>query len=202
MCPRVTKSYKKRVRQKIIRASYREFCKKGYDRANLDDVAKSLGIARGTIYLYFDSKREILEAISSGMLARLSRILSRQDWKTGDTSSTTREFYKETKFGLPKDSEKMTVEMMAESMRNIALKRQRFAESKKMQKIIVEFIKSQFNGRRISSEKEIQDVALGAMALYYGLEILRVQGYTQKEIEDSWSQTLASVVQAIRLENK
>jgi AcrR family transcriptional regulator len=39
--------------------------------------------SQGTIYLYFDSKGEILEAISSGMFAHLSRILKRQDWKAG-----------------------------------------------------------------------------------------------------------------------
>ena len=203
--PRVTKSYKKELRQRILRAAYSEFCKKGYDKTNLDDVAKALGIARGTIYLYFRSKREILNAISTTSLARLSRILKRQDWTSGDIASTTRAFYRETKSGLPKGSEKMDIEMMAESTRNSGLKKHRLAENRRMQQIIVNFIESQF-GKQISTKnerkKEIKEVVVGAMALYYGMEMLQIQGYTNQEIEDSWARTLALIIEGATTNSK
>ena len=202
MCPKVTQNYKKELRQRILRAAYSEFCRKGYDKTNLDDVAESLGIARGTIYLYFRSKREILNAISTASLARLSRILKGYDWTRGNIASTTRAFYRETKAGLPKGSEKMDIEMMAESTRNPSLKKHRLAESRRMQQIIVDFIESQFGEQISQKEIEIKEIVIGAIALYYGMEMLRLQGYTNQEIEDSWARTLALIISGTTRTNK
>ncbi len=39
------------------------FSQKGFAGARLDDVASAAGVAKGTIYLYFKSKQDLLEAI-------------------------------------------------------------------------------------------------------------------------------------------
>ncbi len=39
------------------------FAAKGFSAARLDDVAAAAGVAKGTIYLYFSSKQDLLEAI-------------------------------------------------------------------------------------------------------------------------------------------
>ncbi len=39
------------------------FARKGFSAARLDDVAAAAGVAKGTIYLYFSSKQDLLEAI-------------------------------------------------------------------------------------------------------------------------------------------
>jgi AcrR family transcriptional regulator len=39
------------------------FSAKGFAAARLDDIAKEAGVAKGTIYLYFASKEDLLEAI-------------------------------------------------------------------------------------------------------------------------------------------
>jgi len=39
------------------------FAAKGFSAARLDDVAAAAGVAKGTIYLYFSSKEDLLEAI-------------------------------------------------------------------------------------------------------------------------------------------
>lgn len=51
-------------REKIILAvARRMFAQKGYYGTNLNDVAKEVGIARGTIYLHFPTKDDLLAAI-------------------------------------------------------------------------------------------------------------------------------------------
>ena len=45
----------------IIAASMVEFRDHGFERARLDRIAKSAGIAKGTIYLYFESKEVLFE---------------------------------------------------------------------------------------------------------------------------------------------
>jgi TetR/AcrR family fatty acid metabolism transcriptional regulator len=46
--------------QQIIDAAVRVFARKGYFNARVSDVAREAGIAAGTIYLYFDTKEDIL----------------------------------------------------------------------------------------------------------------------------------------------
>lgn len=46
----------------IIDAAIDIFTEKGYAAARLDDIAKRAGIAKGTLYLYFDTKEDIFRA--------------------------------------------------------------------------------------------------------------------------------------------
>ena len=47
----------------IIEAGMAEFAEKGFAGARLSDVATRAGIAKGTIYLYFESKEKLFEAV-------------------------------------------------------------------------------------------------------------------------------------------
>jgi AcrR family transcriptional regulator len=51
-------------RMRSIRAAALDvFSAKGFAAARLDDIAKAAGVAKGTIYLYFASKEDLLESI-------------------------------------------------------------------------------------------------------------------------------------------
>jgi AcrR family transcriptional regulator len=51
-------------RMQVIRtAALDVFSRKGFAAARLDDVAQAAGVAKGTIYLYFKSKEDLLESI-------------------------------------------------------------------------------------------------------------------------------------------
>lgn len=47
----------------IIAAAQKLFLKKEYEKTTMQDVMDDLGIAKGTIYHYFDSKEDLLEAV-------------------------------------------------------------------------------------------------------------------------------------------
>jgi len=46
--------------QQIIDAAVRVFARKGYWNSRVSDIARTAGIAAGTIYLYFETKEDIL----------------------------------------------------------------------------------------------------------------------------------------------
>ncbi len=50
-------------RMEIVKAARRLFQSKEYDKTTMQDVMEDLGIAKGTIYYYFKSKEELLEAV-------------------------------------------------------------------------------------------------------------------------------------------
>ena len=43
----------------ILEAARRVFAAKGFSQATVDDIASAAGVAKGTVYLYYESKRDI-----------------------------------------------------------------------------------------------------------------------------------------------
>jgi len=54
---------RKEVRQRLIEAAIQEFAQNGYDGANVNTISVAAGFAKGTIYNYFPSKKELMFAI-------------------------------------------------------------------------------------------------------------------------------------------
>jgi AcrR family transcriptional regulator len=55
-------------RREIVSASRELFLQKGYEKTTMQDVMKTLNIAKGTTYHYFKSKEELLEAVVQDMV--------------------------------------------------------------------------------------------------------------------------------------
>lgn len=49
--------------QEIVAAALHEFSQHGFAATRLDDVAARAGVAKGTIYLYFNSKADLFKAV-------------------------------------------------------------------------------------------------------------------------------------------
>ncbi len=66
-------------RSEIVAAACKLFLTKGYDSTTMRDVMRHLGIAKGTIYHYFASKEELLEAVIDSLvedqMTRLEEVL-------------------------------------------------------------------------------------------------------------------------------
>jgi AcrR family transcriptional regulator len=67
----VDEQMREATRQRIIQVAAREFARLGFDQANINVIAELAGIGKGTIYLYFENKRDLF-------LAMLRHIASRQ----------------------------------------------------------------------------------------------------------------------------
>lgn len=48
---------------RILEAAVQVFGKKGFDAASIQDVAREAGVAKGTVYLYFESKDELIRQV-------------------------------------------------------------------------------------------------------------------------------------------
>lgn len=45
--------------EKVMRSAISEFIKHSFEKANVGDIAKSAGVAKGSMYQYFENKREL-----------------------------------------------------------------------------------------------------------------------------------------------
>ncbi|GCE03365.1 TetR/AcrR family transcriptional regulator [Dictyobacter aurantiacus] len=59
----VDEQMREATRQHIIHEAAHEFARLGFDQANINLIAEKAGIGKGTIYLYFENKRELFLAM-------------------------------------------------------------------------------------------------------------------------------------------
>jgi AcrR family transcriptional regulator len=45
--------------EKVVRSAISQFAKNGYEKANVATIARNAGIAKGSMYQYFDNKKEL-----------------------------------------------------------------------------------------------------------------------------------------------
>lgn len=62
-------------REEILAAAVRVFARRGYAAARMDEVAHEAGIAKGSVYLYFDSREQLLHAAFEDLAEHSARIL-------------------------------------------------------------------------------------------------------------------------------
>lgn len=63
MSPRISDQQKEERRSKILKAAKLVFTAKGYEAATFKDILDETGMSRGWIYLYYQTKEEIFEAL-------------------------------------------------------------------------------------------------------------------------------------------
>jgi AcrR family transcriptional regulator len=57
-------------RRQIMEGARAVFLASGFDGASMNDIARSAGVSKGTLYAYFDSKDDLFEAIIRGEFAQ------------------------------------------------------------------------------------------------------------------------------------
>ncbi len=64
-------------RKIVVRCAKAVFSQKGYYQASISDIIKRAGIARGTFYLYFQSKRDVFNSILDELVRELEGVIKR-----------------------------------------------------------------------------------------------------------------------------
>jgi AcrR family transcriptional regulator len=59
----VDEQMREATRRRILRVAASEFARLGFDQTNINVLAEQAGIGKGTIYLYFENKRELFLAM-------------------------------------------------------------------------------------------------------------------------------------------
>lgn len=65
------KGLAERRRRQIVESACVVFTERGYESANISDVAKHAQVGQGTVYRYFQSKRELLDHVLDHCVERL-----------------------------------------------------------------------------------------------------------------------------------
>lgn len=192
MCPRVTTQYKTEVKEKIVQAALTTFSKYGYDKTRMDDIAENAKISKGTLYLYFKSKEKLFYVISENSTKELKEQISKLFSKKEDLVSDAEKFYDQYR-NLIHDSEKVSFEMIAESSRNLKLRRALYEHRIKVYDIVINYLNHQLEKGFFRKNIDVNAIASGLVALYDGLTISRLLGISENSNKKAWTETIRAI---------
>ena len=87
------KENKKKLKQeKIIDAAAELFARNNYHEVMMEDVAKLVSVAKGTVYNYFNSKEDLYFSIMQNRLEKLTTLLKDRINSEGSTIGALRAF--------------------------------------------------------------------------------------------------------------
>ena len=72
----------------VLLAAKAVFSQKGYHQASVSDIIQRAGIARGTFYLYFKSKRDVFNSILDELVRELERLIKQIDLDSSTSSGS------------------------------------------------------------------------------------------------------------------
>jgi TetR/AcrR family transcriptional regulator, repressor for uid operon len=196
LCPRVTTQYKTEVKEKIVQAAITTFSKYGYDKTRMDDIAENAKISKGTLYLYFKSKEKLFYVISENSTKELKEQISKLFSKKEDLVSDAEKFYDQYR-NLIHDSEKVSFEMIAESSRNLKLRRALYEHRIKVYDIVINYLNHQLEKGFFRKNIDVNAIASGLVALYDGLTISRLLGISENSNKKAWTETIRAIFTGI-----
>jgi len=197
MCPKVSTQYKIDVKEKIVNAALMTFSKYGYDRTRMDDVAEAAKVSKGRLYLYFKNKEELFYAISERNIADLKQQLSSLFTGRENLISGSGNFYENFRGKNTTDLEKVFFEIIAESSRNLKLRKMLYKQRIKIFDVVIEYLNSQMQKGLIKKGTNTKAIASGLVSLYNGLSLSRVLGISETLNKQTWLDTVRAIFNAI-----
>ncbi|MCC7572908.1 MAG: TetR/AcrR family transcriptional regulator [Candidatus Methanofastidiosum sp.] len=87
--PKVFPDYREEAKNRIVKESVKFFSEKGYHKTKMAEIAEGLGVSKGAIYQYFNSKEELfLEVIKYYVEYTQKELVSFLDLKEPQNIST------------------------------------------------------------------------------------------------------------------
>ena len=197
MCPKVSTQYKIDVKEKIVNAALMTFSKYGYHRTRMDDVAEAAKVSKGRLYLYFKNKEELFYAISERNIAELKQQLSTLFTGKENLISGSGNFYENFRSKNTTNLEKVFFEIIAESSRNLKLRKMLYEQRIKIFDVVIEYLNSQMQRGLIKKGTNTKAIASGLVSLYNGLSLSRVLGISESLNKKTWLDTVRAIFSAI-----
>lgn len=78
-------------KERIINAAIKEFARSGYDRASTNEIIKEANIAKGSLFNYFNNKKELYLFLFDYAVKIIDKIYDEVDWNETDLFNRIRD---------------------------------------------------------------------------------------------------------------
>jgi AcrR family transcriptional regulator len=194
--PKVVPEYKEKARERIIEQALKSFSERGYYRTRMADIAGDLGVSKGAIYQYFESKEQLfIEAIEHHG-ERRGRVL-RGFLDSGSLRAiSTGEFFDDM-LELRLSSIPLGVDLLRETDRNKALRKMLVEVAEGWGRGLVELIEEMKGRGEVRADIDSSSLSRGILALRDGLYSHLMMGVEKEEVRETWVQMMGFLMKAV-----
>lgn len=185
--PKVVPEYKEHAKQRIIEAANAEFARRGYRKTTMSDIAKTLGVSKGAVYQYFESKEALIGAVGDSFIESLivsEFSVSRNESLIKTTEGAFERILKSMPIWFPN----MICDFLSEAHRDENARQQ----VREMDQMLVCAISAFWDERRKAGEVppdvDTERIARGLVALQLGLMAFVSTGMPRSEAIDAWTE--------------
>jgi len=172
--PKVTKQYKKAVRERILDAAGRLFSSKGYYDTSMDEIVAESKLSKGAIYGYFKSKEDLFVALQDKQLEESISVLA-STFTPGDSAKTKLEKVIDTALGAmvsaSKNSCRINLEINVAAPRMRSVRRRRDDRFMALRRFLEEIIREGIENGECRRDVDPNSTALILLALADGLSL-------------------------------
>jgi len=190
--PKVVPEYREAAKDKIIKAAFKIFTKKGYHTTTMEDIAKEVGVSKGALYQYYKNKKELLNEIVQSYHAMFREVL-KASFEKQNTSEiaekASRALFQKYRF-----HHEMLFEVIAIAGHDPEIKQSLKLEYEKDTKLLEEFIIKQREMGYFKTKIEPNTLAQLNIALYLGMAMKVIMGDDSAEIQRIWSNAIEAMI--------
>lgn len=192
--PRVLQDYKIRAKKRIVDAAIQVFAEKGFHKAKMTDIAKKLGVSKGTIYQYFKSKEDLFEAVVQIPLEKVREEPIAELLDSGNLLDITSNTFYDKLWSMPLFFSEPTwptslmFEITSEASRNPSLANSLHAMYDEALTGLTQYFEDQKEKGVIRPEVNTHHLAMGLIALQDGLQGYELFGIEQAETGKAWAE--------------
>ena len=190
--PKVIPEYKEAAKDRIIKAAFKIFTRKGYHESTMNDIAKEIGVSKGALYQYFKNKKELLNEIVLSYHTMFREVL-RSSFEKPDNSTIGEEGSRALleKYRLHHE---MFFEVIAIASHDQVIKQSLKNEYEKDIKLIEEYFQKQKKNGKLALKIEANTLAQLYIAVYVGMAMKVIMGDDSVEIHRVWSKAIAAMM--------
>ena len=183
--PKVVPEYKEQARTRIIEQALEMFSEKGFYRTRMADIADSLGVSKGAIYQYFESKEQLFVEALRHHGERRAEVL-RGFLESGSLESiSTGEFFEEM-LELRRGSLALNTDLLRQTARNKALREMLVGMAEGWGRGLVDLIDGMKRDGTIRADVDSSLLSRGILALRDGLYSHLTMGADRDEVRETW----------------
>jgi AcrR family transcriptional regulator len=183
--PRIVSTYREEARKKILEAAFVVFRKKGYFKSTMEDVSNKLGISKGAIYRYFDSKDQLLAALYTSGPENLKSQFAAVSKK--GLVATAKEVF--SRMGT-KENADLFADFLAEASRNEALQKVLRDNIQRFNDVVEDLLKATDPKMEPEEAEQVHQVAAMMGLIFNGLTSWLAVGVPESEVELVWERSV------------
>jgi len=183
----VVPEYKEQAKKRIIEAANVEFARRGFRETTMSDIADRIGVSKGAVYQYFETKEALIGAVGNAFLERFIEnefLTARRAGLMETTGGAMERMLK----SMPSWFPNLICDFLSEAHRDPKARLLVREIDQKLVKAISGLWEDRRKAGEVPPDVDTEKIARGLVALQLGLMAFVSTGLPRSEAIDAWTE--------------